>query len=217
MAKYNWLIVREKDSDTYYPAMMDRDLKWVSSKDGFVNQNGVAVEVVYDLGKVSNNQIDPLWTAFRRGMAEKEKKIINMPEAENKQIKVINGKSQVEILKEILNLAKNELKEAEDNIGYTMPDGKYHLFIYVDEADEKLYVVEPNRVENGAHEPFTGDTYLVKYGDLGELMVGCMWAMECFERDQVIEKSSLEERINSAEVVVKGKEGQKLVEKDMCY
>ena len=113
-------------------------------------------------------------------------------------VEVFKGeeKTKEQILEEILELAKKELKEAGDDIGYTMPDGKYHFYIYLDEVDEKIYVVEPNRVENGAHDPFTGDTYGAEFGDFEELKEGCMWAMECFEKDmelQNVEKISLKE------------------------
>lgn len=92
---------------------------------------------------------------------------------------------RVKILREILSLVKSELNDvgAESGVGYTMPDGKYHIFIYVDNADEKIYVIEPNRVEDGAHEPFLGENYLATYNDFTELLLGCEWCMEQFERD----------------------------------
>lgn len=94
--------------------------------------------------------------------------------------------NQSEILREILNLAKSELNE-NGAIGYTMPDGKYHIYIYVDDSfgkPDRHYILEPNRVVDGAHEPM-GDTTSAEYNDFGELMLGCAWCMEQFEYDRL--------------------------------
>lgn len=93
-------------------------------------------------------------------------------------------KTKSDILKEILSLVKTELNEIgpENGIGYTMPDGNYHIFIYVDNADEEIYVIEPNKVVDGACEPI-GENYLATYNDFAELIIGCEWCMEQFERD----------------------------------
>lgn len=101
-------------------------------------------------------------------------------------------KTDSRILQEILALAKTELeKEQNPDMGYTTPDGKYHIFIYKDQehswddgpAPYSFYVVEPNKVVNGAHEPL-GDTFLTESLDLSELIVGCQWCLEQFEADR---------------------------------
>lgn len=93
------------------------------------------------------------------------------------------------ILQEILAHAKETL-QANGEMGYTTPDGKYHIYIYADQethwdnspADE-FYVVEPNKVVNGAHEPM-GDTFLTERLDLSELCIGCQWCLEQFAADR---------------------------------
>ncbi len=99
--------------------------------------------------------------------------------------------SKTDVLKEILRLASIITQPSfyesnqDQSIGYTMPDGKHHMFIYVDDSvpGKKSFVVEPNRVVDGAHEPM-GDTASADYNDFGELMVACMWCMEQFEADR---------------------------------
>ena len=90
------------------------------------------------------------------------------------------------VAREVLSLVQSELTApgAENGVGYTLPDGKYHIFIYMDEADDTVYVIEPNRVEGGCHEPVGRDTYLAKVGDMPDLMLGCLWCLEQFESDR---------------------------------
>lgn len=105
-------------------------------------------------------------------------------------------KSRSDVLRDILSLAKSELNKHE-SIGYTMPDGKYHIYVYVDKSvrhikdgvtpDDFYYVIEPNRVIDGAMEPM-GDTATADYNDFAELLVGCSWCLEEFERDLEREK-----------------------------
>lgn len=101
-------------------------------------------------------------------------------------------KTDSRILQEILALAKTELEENQNpDMGYTTPDGNYHIFIYKDQehswedgpAPYSFYVVEPNKVVSGAHEPL-GDTFLTERLDLSELLVGCQWCLEQFEADR---------------------------------
>lgn len=103
----------------------------------------------------------------------------------------MNEMNKSNILREIMNLAKAELNK-NGSIGYTMPDGKHHIFIYVDDSiqyadnektvEDGFYVIEPNRVVAGAHEPM-GDTTAADYNDFAELLVGCMWCIEQFEQE----------------------------------
>lgn len=126
-------------------------------------------------------------------------------------------KEHSEILQEILNLAKSELNE-NGNIGYTMPDGKYHIYIYVDDsikyaensktAEDGYYVIEPNRVIDGAMEPL-GDTATAEYNDFAELLVGCVWCMEEFERD-VERKKEIELKKDELECVSETKDFEML-------
>lgn len=95
--------------------------------------------------------------------------------------------SNAHVLKDVLGLVRSDLNEVgpENGIGYTMLDGKHHIFIYLDDIDdEKEYVIEPNRVVDGAHEPLAGTVYCAPYGDYGELMVGCQWCLDLFEDDR---------------------------------
>lgn len=83
------------------------------------------------------------------------------------------------VLKEIKELAETELN-INESIGYTMPDGKHHIFIYVDDCDdEKGYVIEPNEVVDGAHEPM-GNTTCANYNDFAGILVGVMWCIDYF-------------------------------------
>lgn len=62
-------------------------------------------------------------------------------------------KTSAEVLKDVLGLVRSELNKVgpENGIGYTMPDGKHHIFIYLDDIDdEKEFVIEPNKVIDGA-------------------------------------------------------------------
>ena len=101
-------------------------------------------------------------------------------------------KSDIAILKELLELAKIELPAGND-MGYTMPDGKHHIYIYPDQEvhwddspAETFYVIEPNKVINGAHEPMD-DTYITGTRDISEVIIGCQWCLEVFEADRQLE------------------------------
>lgn len=95
-------------------------------------------------------------------------------------------KERSEILREILQLAKNELNQ-NGSIGYTMLNGKHHIYIYLDASikhaddskttEDGYYVIEPNRVTDGAMEPL-GDAMTAEYNDFAELLVGCVWCTE---------------------------------------
>lgn len=109
-------------------------------------------------------------------------------------------KSKTEIMKELLYSAKTVL-QPEGAMGYTMPDGKHHIYIYAETEPawpgrkaESYYVVEPNQVVDGAHEPM--DTpYSTNTQDLAEVLIGCQWCMEVFEnaREQSVQKAAVEE------------------------
>lgn len=98
-------------------------------------------------------------------------------------------KTKTDVLREILSLAKSELNE-NGSISYKMPDGKHHIYIYFDDSityadasktiEDGYYVIEPNRVVEGAMEPL-GDTMTAEYNDFAELLIGCEWCMEQFE------------------------------------
>ena len=103
-------------------------------------------------------------------------------------------KSNAQILQDILATARTTLLNDSD-MGYTMPDGKYHIYIYADQdahwdnsPADTFYVVEPNKVVNGAHEPM-GDTFLTSSRELSEVLIGCQWCMEWFDRDRMMEAS----------------------------
>lgn len=103
-------------------------------------------------------------------------------------------KSNAQILREILATAQTSLLNDSD-MGYTMPDGKHHIYIYADQEThwddrpaDKFYVVEPNKVVNGAHEPM-GDTFITTGLNLSEVLIGCQWCMDWFENDRAQEVS----------------------------
>lgn len=96
--------------------------------------------------------------------------------------------NKTDILKAILSIAQEELNE-NGSIGYTMPDGKYHIFISVDDigdylnGSELVYRIEPNILDkNGCAEPM-GDCTMAPYSDFAQLLIGCMWCMDQFEAD----------------------------------
>lgn len=97
-------------------------------------------------------------------------------------------KSNTVILKEILEIANTDLRGGSD-MGYTMPDGKHHIYIYPDQEyawngtiTDAFFVIEPNRVVDGAHVPM-GDTYLTQTRDLSEVLIGCQWCLDAFDED----------------------------------
>lgn len=109
--------------------------------------------------------------------------------------KLSSTKSRAECLEEISQIVKSENLMQGESIGYTMPDGKHHIFIYQDQEDrwddgppEKFFVIEPNRVEDGGHEPM-GDTYLTNSLDLSEVLSGCQWCFDLFNSDREVEQS----------------------------
>lgn len=99
-------------------------------------------------------------------------------------------KTDSRILYEIMSLARTELDENPD-MGYTTPDGKYHIYIYAEQEHNwedgpdpySFYVVEPNKVVDGAHEPM-GDTFITDGLDLDEVLIGCQWCLEQFDADR---------------------------------
>lgn len=117
-------------------------------------------------------------------------------------------KSRTEIMRELLFLAKTTL-QPEGAMGYTMPDGKYHIYIYAETEPawpgreaQNYYVVEPNEVVNGAHEPM--DTpYATNTLDLSEVLIGCHWCMEVFDmaRENAVNKAVSEEELPDELVV----------------
>lgn len=97
--------------------------------------------------------------------------------------------NKADVLKEILQLAKDELDKPGE-FGYTMPDGKHHIYVSVDDigshlsGHEYIYRIEPNRLdEDGCAEPM-GNVYTADFGDYAELLLGCVWCMEQFEADR---------------------------------
>lgn len=102
----------------------------------------------------------------------------------------VNKQDENNILEEILNLAKSQLNKKGDTIGYTMPDGNYHIFISVEESqgvdnnNARYYFVEPNVVgDEGACFPFDNN-YIALFGDFQDLRKGCEWCLNEFEKDR---------------------------------
>ena len=121
-----------------------------------------------------------------------------------------------DVLYEIIKLADRELNN-NGSIGYTMPDGKHHIYIYVDDSitladdtktvEDGFYVIEPNRVVNGAMEPM-GNTATADYNNFMGLLEGCKWCLEVFEKDNVVSladklqaATAKSQEINSSEAV----------------
>lgn len=91
------------------------------------------------------------------------------------------------MVEDALDVIENDLaaEGPENGTGYTLPDGKYHIFAYVDFIDDdRVIVLEPNKVVDGAHEPIAGDTYIVAFGDMEELRKGCDWCLAEFAKDR---------------------------------
>lgn len=60
-------------------------------------------------------------------------------------------------LQDILEIVEEEkFFENRSSFGYDLPDGKHHLFVFVDDSlgdDELAVVIEPNLIVFDAHEP----------------------------------------------------------------
>lgn len=116
------------------------------------------------------------------------------------------------LLNEIFTLARDELNRS-GNIGYTMPGGKHHIYIsveennnsfirvgdggkeeHVSEPSDYYYFIEPNRVVDGAMEPMEHNTS-ARYNNFEELLEGCKWCFEYFEDDKEV---SLEDKLANA-------------------
>lgn len=117
-------------------------------------------------------------------------------------------KSDITVLNELLALAKSELP-AYGEMGYTMPDGKYHIYIYADQEvnwsgrpTEEFYVIEPNRVINGAHDPMD-DTYITRTRDISEVIIGCTWCLDFFEADRQLEAGKTSSQDLPDELIVR--------------
>lgn len=82
-------------------------------------------------------------------------------------------------LQDILELTETEkFWENGDSIGYDLPDGKHHLFIYVDDScGTDTVVIEPNLIVNGGHEP-CGDTGCCSMEDVVKFVVEVAWVIE---------------------------------------
>ena len=92
-----------------------------------------------------------------------------------------------EMVDEVMELLEHDLaaEGPENGTGWTLPDGKYHIFAYVDFIDdERVVVLEPNKVVHGAHEPIFGDTFIVAFGDVERLKRGVDWCLEQFACDR---------------------------------
>lgn len=85
------------------------------------------------------------------------------------------------ILKEISDLAHLELNE-NGSIGYTMPGGKYHLYIYVEDSngdDDTFYMIEANKIdESGGSIPI--DCTSADYNNFEELLLGCVYCINTY-------------------------------------
>lgn len=80
------------------------------------------------------------------------------------------------ILKELSELAHRELNE-NGNISYTMPNKKYHLFIYVDDSlEDMVYTIEPYKIVNNTYKSI-GDETFADYNNFEELLLGCVWCI----------------------------------------
>lgn len=91
-----------------------------------------------------------------------------------------------ELADEFLTVVERDLSAdgPENGIGYTLPNGEYHIFAYVDFIDDdRVVVLEPNKVVDGAHEPIGGETFIVDFGDTDGLRQGCDWCLSQFSLD----------------------------------
>lgn len=90
-----------------------------------------------------------------------------------------------ENLQEILNIAKESVKNQYDCFNYKV--GRYDLFVFCDFGidDEELWVIEPNEVDdNDCSEPIQCWNEVIKYGDYAQLLIACAdLAERYFEED----------------------------------
>lgn len=83
-------------------------------------------------------------------------------------------------LDDILELVKTEdFFVNKSPIGYDLPDGKHHLFIYVDDSYKReVIVIEPNLINaDGTHEP-CGDNGLCGTDNTDAFIVEVAWVIE---------------------------------------
>lgn len=68
--------------------------------------------------------------------------------------------------------------DEEATVGYDLPDGKHHLFIYVDEFSNGYnIVIEPNLIVDGGHEP-CGEPGLCEWEDFNRFLIEVAWVIE---------------------------------------
>lgn len=92
-----------------------------------------------------------------------------------------------EMVDAVMDLLEHDLSAEgpENGTGYTLPAGVYHIFAYVDFVhDERVIVLEPNKVVRGAHEPIFGDTFIAAFEDQASLRRGIDWCLEQFAQDR---------------------------------
>lgn len=88
-------------------------------------------------------------------------------------------------LREILDIAKVEVKDYHfDSFGYDV--GNYHFYIWCDDSfgeNELWWIIEPNKLEDGAAEP-CGEVEEVRYQDYAQLLVACASLAERYFKEE---------------------------------
>lgn len=154
-----------------------------------------AIDIIWDVDHEEDRELLPTEIEIPSGMEDEDEISDYLSDATgfcHRGYKLVDEAiqlSKADILKEIKKLTEEDLHEAGDNIGYTMPDGRYHIFIELDDignsrhGEELIYRIEPNVIdEYGAAEPMA-DVYTADFGDFAELLLGCVWCMEQFDAD----------------------------------
>ena len=83
------------------------------------------------------------------------------------------------ILQEVMQLLdKENFWEDGGSVGYDLPDGKHHLFIYANEdCDGKFITIEANEIIDGAHEPL-GSPTTCAMDEKEKFVVELAWVLE---------------------------------------
>lgn len=109
-----------------------------------------------------------------------------------------------DMIDEILSMVKDKLKKPDDSIGYSLPDGKYHIYIsvesYVDiindneSKDVLYYFIEPNWLSDGAAYPMDNN-FVAPFNNFDELLKGCEHCLETFADDREKAKGAIVDKV----------------------
>ena len=76
-------------------------------------------------------------------------------------------------LQEILDIAKESVRDKEDNFGYSV--NGYHFFVCCDYCldGKDVWTIEPNKLDDDDCAEPIGSSEFVEYGDYAQLLIAC--------------------------------------------